>query len=67
MHEALVKLRKTAIVLALLTLVGLVVDYMLDKINFPGAYTLFPISLLIITLLVMLVIWLFRALIQKDR
>jgi len=67
MRSALTKLKKLAIALAILTLVGLVVDYLTDKVNFPGVYTLFPLCLLIIDLLVMLVIWLFRALIQNDR
>lgn len=67
MGKALANLRKVAIVLVVLTLAGVVADYMADKTNFPAEYTLFPLCLLIITLLVMLVIWLFRTLIQKDR
>lgn len=67
MNRSLVKLKKLVIVLAILTLAGLVIDYIVDKVNFPGTYTLFPLSLLIIALLVMLVIWLFRLLIQNDR
>ena len=67
MDKALINLRKLAIALAILTIVGLVADYFIDKVNFPGVYTLFPLSLLIIDLLVMLVIWLFRMLIQNDR
>jgi hypothetical protein len=67
MGKALANLKKVAILLALLTVAGLVADYMIDKDNFPAEYTLFPLCLFIITLLVMLVIWLFRTLIQKDR
>lgn len=67
MSKGLSNLKKLAIILILLTVAGLIADYMTDKVNFPGAFTLFPLSLLIITLLVMLVIWLFRTLIQKDR
>ncbi len=67
MDKALINLRKLAIALAILTIVGLVADYFIDKVYFPGVYTLFPLSLLIIDLLVMLVIWLFRMLIQNDR
>lgn len=67
MGNALVKLKKLAIILFIATLAGLVVDYLVDKVDFPGEFTLFPLLLLITTLLVMLVIWLFRALIQKDR
>ena len=67
MGKALVNLKKVAVILALLTLVGLVADYMIDKNNFPAEYTLLPLCLFIITSLVMLVIWLFRTLIQKDR
>lgn len=67
MNRSLAKLKKLVIVLAILTVAGLVIDYIVDKVNFPGAYTLFPLSLLIIALLVMLVIWLFHLLIQNDR
>lgn len=67
MGKVLINLRKLAIALAMLTVVGLVADYLIDKVNFPGVYTLFPLSLLIIDLLVMLVIWLFHLLIQNDR
>lgn len=67
MGKALVNLKKVAIVLFILTLVGLVVDYMTENENIPGEYTLLPTCLLIVVLLVMLVIWLFRMLIQKDR
>lgn len=67
MGKALVNLRKLAIVLALLTVAGFAIDYVVDKSNAPAMFTLIPICLLITTLLVMLVIWLFRALIQPDR
>ncbi len=67
MGKVLINLRKLAIVLAVLTVVGLGADYFTDKSNFPGVYTLFPLSLLIIDLLIMLVIWLFHLLIQNDR
>lgn len=67
MGKALVKLKKVAIVLALLTLVGLGIDLFIDKSNSPAMFTLIPLCLLITNLLVMLVIWLFRALIQEDR
>lgn len=66
MNKSLVNLRKLAIVLAVLTVAGLVVDYLVDKENFPAVYTLFPLSLLIINLLVMLVIWLFKKLVQSG-
>lgn len=66
MDKTLVNLKKLAIALAVLTVVGLVVDYFIDKVNFPGTYTLFPLSLLIINLLVMLVIWLFKKLVQSG-
>ncbi len=67
MSKVLINLRKLAIALAVLSVVGLVADYFTDKVNFPGVYTLFPLSLLIIDLLIMLVIWLFHLLIQNDR
>lgn len=67
MGKLLINLGKVAIVLAILTVAGLAADYFADKINFPGVFTLFPLSLLIINLLVMLVVWLFHALIQNDR
>lgn len=67
MGKVLNNLKKLAIALAVLTLLGLAADYFTDKENFPGVYTLFPLCLLIINLLVMLVIWLFHALIQNDR
>lgn len=67
MGNALINLKKVALVLGVLTIVGLIADYFNDKVDFPGVFTLFPLSLLIITILVMLVIWLFRTLIQADR
>lgn len=67
MSKALANLKKLAIAFVVLTLGGLVVDYIVDKTDFPGAFTLFPLCLLIITVLVMLVIWLFHTLIQTDR
>lgn len=67
MVKVLGNLGKVAIVLSILTIAGLIVDRYTDKANFPGVYTLFPLSLLIINLLVMLVIWLFHTLIQNDR
>lgn len=67
MNRSLTNLKKLVFVLAILTFAGLVIDYIVDKVNFPGSYTLFPLSLLIIALLVMLVIWLFHLLIQNDR
>ena len=60
-------LRIIAIILAALTVVGLVADYFTDKVNFPNVYTLFPLCLLIITLLVMLVIWVFKMMTRVDR
>ena len=60
-------LRKLAIVLSVLVLAGLVADYIADKENFPDVYTLFPLCLLIVNLLVMLVIWLFRVLVNEKR
>lgn len=60
-------LRIIAIVLAVLTVVGLIADYFTDKVNFPNVYTLFPLSLLIVTLLVMLVIWVFKMMTRVDR
>jgi len=67
MSRGLSNLKKLAIILVLLTIAGLIADYMTDRPNFPAEFTLLPLSLLIITLLVMLVIWLFRTLIQNDR
>lgn len=66
MGKILRDLKKLAFVLAGLTVVGLVADYMTDKVNFPDVYTLFPLCLLIINLLVMLVIWLFKTFVQRD-
>lgn len=60
-------LRIFAIILSVLTVVGLVADYFTDKTNFPHVYTLFPLCLLIITLLVMLVVWLFKMMTRVDR
>jgi|GEM_PF-4789150 len=67
MGKVLQNLKKVAIALAVLTLVGLAADYFTKNENFPGEYTLFPTCLLIVVLLVMLVIWLFKTLIQRDR
>lgn len=67
MVKVLGNLGKVSIVLSILTIAGLIADKYTDKGNFPGVYTLFPLSLLIINLLVMLVIWLFHTLIQNDR
>lgn len=59
-------LKKVAIVLAILTIAGLVADYIVDNGDIPGMYTLFFLSLLIVNVLVMLVIWLFRKLVQSG-
>lgn len=66
MDYQLKSLKKVSVILAVLTLAGLVVDFLVDKENFPGMYTLFPLCLLIIAVLVMLVIWLFRKLVQSG-
>ena len=67
MKKASRNLKILLYVLVALTATGLVVDYNVDKINFPNVYTLFPLCLLIITLLVMLVIWVFKIMTQQDR
>lgn len=67
MIKALKYLRITAIILFILTLAGLVADYMSEATNFPGGYTMVPMLVLIVTLLVMLVIKIYMIAIQQDR
>lgn len=66
MRKGLQQLLKLAIVLFVLCLAGLVVDYFVYPDNFPNVFTLAPTCLLIITLLIMLVINIFRAMISQE-
>ena len=65
MTKLLAYLRKAILVLLVLTGVGFGIDYYLVKEA--DVFTLFFLCLLIVTMLVLLVVWLFRMLIQKDR
>ncbi|MCB0700440.1 MAG: hypothetical protein H6551_11085 [Chitinophagales bacterium] len=67
MKRPLTKLRYTAIVLFVLCLAGLGVDYMVNDGDIPDMYTLIPLCMLIVVLLIMAVTVVYNVMIQQDR
>lgn len=67
MKRPITKLRNVAIVLAILCLAGLGVDYMVNDGNIPDMYTLIPLCMLIVVLLVIAVTVVYNIMIQQDR